>query len=147
MGKRDSCRRELERFLRRYYPDAREAHKEPHDAGWRSLCRAVFQAQAVCDRRLQQIGDDILHGCGNTFNRFYSWTEHPICNCILPSNDLPPPVGGKRAGIRLETSNSYFSVLPPYGLGLEAQLRGTQLELSLQEIFTHLPHSRFLSLI
>ena len=94
-------------------------HPGLHDIGRRALCRAVLQThlRTLCGCRLQQVGHDFLHGGSKGLDRPGSGTENSLRGTVLPlSYDPPPPVGGKRAGVRPRTSDSYRPPLPPYGL-------------------------------
>ena len=85
-----------ERFACRDYPGA------PITARWATQdCMTLDGAPYIRGHRLQQVGDDLLHGGGIPFDRPGAGAEKSLWGAVLPLPDRPPPpAGGQQPGIR-----------------------------------------------
>ena len=148
-GRQGGCWQELQSFARKHYPDAQEAAcwatqdcMTLDGVPYRSLLQRYVRP--LCVHRLQQVGDDLLHGSGIGFDRPGAGEKKSLCGAVLPLPDRPPPpAGGKRPGVRPRPSYPHHPPLSPHGLRPEIQHCGAQLGLPLPRLPFHrgrLPH-------
>ena len=85
--------------------------------------------------RVQQVGDDLLHGGGAAAGGFGAGKRKSLRGAVRPFPErVPAPAGGQRLVVHGGSPDPHGPPVPPYGLRPEVQRPGAQLGLPLPRV-------------